>query len=109
MSWCVKTFDRCCIRYSKLPYWVKEKIKKEESLSLNVSIIERNWPLMYTLQIHINVFDSLNSILLELNEFHLVIGTDMNAILDMRDKSNNTNYNPHATKALQNILGLQPH
>lgn len=36
-------------------------------------------------------FDSLNSVLLEWTEFHLGIGTDMNAILDMRDKSNKTN------------------
>jgi hypothetical protein len=49
-------------------------------------------------------FDSLSSILLELSEFQLVIGTNMNAILDMRDKTNETNYNPEAVKALQHIL-----
>ena len=44
------------------------------------------------------------TILLELKEILLVIVTDMNAILDILDKSNKTNYNPHTTKALHHII-----
>lgn len=67
---------------------------------------------MLQIQMILSFFDSLNSIW---TEFHLIIGTDINAILDIRDKSNKTNYNLHATKALQHILtdynldGLRAH
>lgn len=56
------------------------------------------------LNIYVSNWITSLSLLLELKEFQLVIGTDMNAILDMRDESNKTNYNPKATKALQHML-----
>jgi hypothetical protein len=50
------------------------------------------------------VKQTMRDILLELKEIHLVIGTDINAILDILDKSNKANYNPHTTKALHHII-----
>ena len=50
-------------------------------------------------------FTRLNNILAELSDFELVIGSDMNAILDPKlDKSSNSHSNPQTTKALKNLL-----
>ena len=50
-------------------------------------------------------FTQLNSILAQLSEFELVIGSDMNAILDQKlDKSSKSRSNVQTTKALQHLL-----
>ena len=52
-----------------------------------------------------NFFQSLSDILMKLSDFQLIIGADMNAVIDpMFDKSKPVNCNPRSSNALRHIL-----